>query len=93
MSSVIVKIMKPGVMKQSNAKPGQAPRPYCAQAGYAQLYDRNGELEDVPRRIEFMCDKPMTPGDYTLSPKSFGVGQYDRLEMRRLILEPVVKGK
>lgn len=78
-----VKISKPAVQKQSKAG-----SKYFVQTGVIQLFDREGELEECPRKIEFMCDAGYQPGEYELSPASFGVGQYDKLEIRRLVLSP-----
>ena len=78
-----VKISRPAVAKVSKTGTN-----YFVQSGVIQLFDRDGVLEEVPRKIEFMCDKGHEAGEYDVSPASFGVGQYDKLEIRRLVLIP-----
>jgi hypothetical protein len=80
---LIVKISKSG--EQRVSKTG---KPYIQQSGVIQLFDRYGEIEECPRMIKFLCDKPYPIGEYELSPASFGVGDFDSLEVRSLVLVP-----
>lgn len=78
-----VKITRPGVVKQSKAG-----NPYTVQTGTCLFLGRDGQPEETPRIIEFMTDVSYPAGEYTISPASFGVGQYDKLEIKRLVLSP-----
>lgn len=84
MNQIVVTIKKPGVEKKSTAG-----RPYIAQRAQVQLFDREGHPEELPRMCELITDVQLAPGDYTIDPRSFGVGQYDKLELRRVVLAPV----
>jgi hypothetical protein len=58
------------------------------QTGYAWLFDRVGKPEEYPQRVALThwCDKSGSmegkaypPGEYTLAPTSYAVGDYGRL--------------
>lgn len=79
-----VQIEKPPVLKTS----GKGTR-YKVQEAWVQLYDAEGVPERYPRRMELMLresEAGYPPGDYTLAPQSFRVGDYDRLEVGRVAL-------
>lgn len=85
--SITVKISRPAIQKTSAAG-----KPYKVQtAVVGPLIGRDGQPEEVPRKIEFMTDTEYQPGEYTISPASFVVGEYDRLGLGRLVLVPVAK--
>lgn len=60
------------------------------QKAWAHLLGRDGKVEEYPTRIELTIwgnaqgnpeTPPNPPGDYTLAPGSFYVGDYGRLEV------------
>jgi hypothetical protein len=60
---------------------------FTKQIGYAFL-----PASKYPRKISFMPPKRgelYPPGYYTIAPESFDVGQYDRLEVSRMVLTPI----
>ena len=66
------------------------------QTGWAYIADRNGKAQDFPERIDIALqskdgvDQPAYPvGEYTLSPLSVSKGDYDQLQIRNVILDPV----
>lgn len=83
MSALTIKITRPAVERRSAA--GKA---YFVQSGVSTFIGRDGHPEEVQRRIEFLCESGYPAGEYEISPASFGVGQYDKLEIRRLVLTP-----
>ena len=55
-----------------------------SQAVYAHTADRQGRANPYPERVELLLDDGQPPyavGDYTLSPASFFVGAFHRLEV------------
>lgn len=65
----------------------KAGKPYQLQAGYVYLPN-----ERYPVRFEIFVgeDGPYPPGNYTLRPESFYVGDFSRLEIRP-IFQPMTK--
>lgn len=73
----------------------KAGKPYHMrkQAGWAYTYDAMGSINPFPERIEFnLADdqQPYAVGNYSLSPLSFYVGDFNQLSIGRAILEPVL---
>ncbi|MDD2943643.1 MAG: single-stranded DNA-binding protein [bacterium] len=72
----------------------KAGKPYHMrkQAGWAYTYDQMGAPNPYPERIEFSLvdgQQPYQPGNYTLSPVSFFVGDFHSLSISRPVLDPI----
>lgn len=72
----------------------KAGKPYHIrkQAGWAYTYDPMGALNPFPERMEFTLadgQEPFQPGNYTLSPVSFYIGDFHSLAISRPVLEPI----
>lgn len=62
------------------------------QSAWAHTYDQQGNPNPYPERIELTLNDGQDPfpvGNYTLSDKCFFVGDFGKLEVGRLVLEPV----
>lgn len=73
----------------------KAGKPYHIrkQAAWAHTYDAQGALNPYPERMEFSLadgQEPFPVGNYTLSPASFYIGDFNLLSIGRPILEPMV---
>jgi hypothetical protein len=76
-----------GVGKKSN-------KPYSMrkQVGWAYTMDNTGAPNPFPEKIEFTLadgQEPFQPGNYTIDPSSFFVGDFNSLAIGRLVLKPV----
>lgn len=72
----------------------KAGKPYFIrkQSAWAHTYDDKGNPNPYPERIELSLNDGQDPfpvGNYTLSDKSFFVGDFNSLTVGRLILDPV----
>ncbi len=86
--------VKSGAVVENSGTAKATGKPYTIrkQTAWAHVVDADGKPYEYPARIEFQLDRddaPFAPGNYTIAPASFFVGDYDRLAMRRLILQPI----
>lgn len=61
------------------------------QTAWAHLCDRNGQPQPYPSQISLSLEEnaqPYPPGIYTISPSSFYVNRFRRLELGRSVLVP-----
>lgn len=87
-----IEIKSPLVTEISGTSKAGKPYFIRKQAAWAHTYDAQGNLNPYPERIELSLNdgqEPFNPGVYTLSDKSFFVGDFGKLEVGRLILDPV----
>lgn len=67
------------------------------QTVYAHTYDKSGELNPFPEKVELICEvdaatnmpKTYTPGEYQMHPASLYMGQYGLEVAPKLV--PLVK--
>lgn len=72
------------------AKKSKGGATYLIQRGWVTLVDESGQPEKYPTKVEFFVDEPgYTPGAYSLNPCSLRVGEWDRLEVGRVVLSPL----
>lgn len=79
--------------RQQTAKNGKV-YDFFTQTGYAFIPDAMGKPPKYPQRIEIGHDKDSPayqPGFYTLDPRSFFVGDFNKLSIGRMKLSPLGK--
>ena len=87
-----IEIKSPLITEISGTSKAGKPYHMRKQAAWAHTFDTQGNPNPYPERIELTLNDQQDgfpPGVYTLSDKSFFVGDFGRLEVGRLILEPV----
>src|SRR5512135_1652997 len=95
--SIRIDVKSVNVVENSGtAKASGKPYTIRKQTAWAHVVDQDGKPYDYPSRIELQLEHDQAPfpvGQYTIAPASFFVGDYDKLAMRRLVLQPVASGK
>jgi hypothetical protein len=86
--------IKSSTVQEINGTSKKNNRPYSIrkQVGWAYTMDNTGAPNPFPEKIEFSLadgQEPFTPGNYTIDPQSFFVGDFNSLAIGRLILKPV----
>lgn len=87
-----IEIKSPLVTEISGTSKAGKPYFIRKQAAWAHTYDAQGTINPYPERIELSLNDEQDPfpiGIYTLSDKSFFVGDFCTLSVGRLILDPV----
>lgn len=91
--SIRIEIKSPAVTENSGvAKNTGKPYTIRKQTAWAHVVDQDGKPYEYPARVELQLENdqaPFQPGNYTIAPASFFVGDYDKLAMRRLVLQPL----
>lgn len=91
--SIRIEVKSPVVVENSGtAKASGKPYTIRKQTAWAHVVDQDGKPYEYPARIELQLDNDQSPfavGLYTIAPSSFFVGDYDKLAMRRLVLQPL----
>lgn len=89
--SIRIEVKNSQVAERSGEKNGK-PWTIRNQTAWAYTFDREGKANDYPLRIEIQLEKDQSayaPGNYSVAPTSFMVGDYDKLALGRLALIPV----
>jgi len=86
--------VKSAVVAENSGVAKASGKPYTIrkQTAWAHVVDQDGKPYDYPARtdIQLEHDQPAYPvGNYTIAPASFFIGDFDKLAMRRLVLQPL----
>lgn len=88
--TIRISIKSTNIAKRSGtAKSSGKPYNIRTQTAWAHTFDREGNPYDYPQRVDIQLeenDSAYEIGDYTISPRSFFVGDFDKLAISRLIL-------
>lgn len=85
-------MLKFSIFNAPQLKTSSKGNPYKTQEAFVHLIGENGEPERFPRRTELLfraSEEGYAPGEYAMAPQSVRVGQYDRLELGRVVLLPL----
>ena len=88
--SIKIEVKTSPVQERSGEKNGKA-WSIRTQTGWAYMFDQEGKPLDYPIKIQMQLEKnqqPYAAGNYTISPLSFLVGDFDKLSIGRLTLIP-----
>ncbi|MDD4979594.1 MAG: single-stranded DNA-binding protein [Gallionella sp.] len=87
-----IEIKSPLINEISGVSKAGKPYNIKKQIGWAYLFDSTGTPEPFPSKIELgLADgqQPFAIGNYTISDKSYFVGDFNSLSIGRLILDPI----
>jgi hypothetical protein len=91
--SVRIEVTEANIEHRQTTKNGKT-YDFFTQTAYVFLPDSLGKPSKYPQRIEIGHDKDSPayqPGFYTLDPRSFFVGDFNKLSVGRMKLSPLPK--